>query len=910
MSKKQKKKLVLIDGNAIIHRSFHALPPFTTKKGELVNAVYGFASTLLTVIDKFQPEYIVATFDLKAPTFRHKKFKEYKATRVKGPDELYAQIERVKEIVRAFGIPIYEKEGFEADDLIGTIAFEMAENSDDHNLETIIVTGDLDTLQLVRPNVKVYTMSRGISKAVLYDKKAVWKRYTLKPEQLKDYKGLRGDTSDNIPGVKGIGEKGAINLLTKYKTLEGVYKNIDEIKGAVKDKLETDKAQAFLSKDLGTIKTNVPIKFNLQKCKTDDFDRNKLIILFRELGFHSLIKRFLKNNGEKDAGNSEEKKPVGIENFKCDIIANSDFDKFIKKLSKQKEVVIVGDFLENGNVQMAFSWKIGQTYFLEFSAKKDLKKLKQILESKDIIKIGWKLKNIYKHFKNRNINLKLIDYIDNKKKILCQDVMLMDYLLNSGLKIDLSETIAEELGEEFSEEKMGQISLISIASTEDVAEKLCRKADYLFKLKNILEDKIDKISKEQKNISTERNLKNVFTKIEIPLIPVLAEMELKGIKLNKIIFKGIAEKINKQVENLEEKIQKLAGENFNVNSTQQLRKILFEKLKISTQGIKKNKTGFSTAAPELYKLKNKHEIIEKIEKYRELFKLKTTYLDAFPKLVQSDGRIHTTFNQAVTATGRLSSENPNLQNIPIRTDLGKIIRTAFEANDGKVLVSADYSQIDLRVMAHMSKDKKMIEAFWAGEDIHTKTAAEVNKVPHSAVTKKMRRQAKALNFGVIYGMSSFGFSQSADISREDAGEFIAQYMKNFSDVAKFIGETKESAKKNGFVETETGRRRYLPEINSPNFQVQAMAERMAINMPIQGLAADIMKLAMIAVYDFFRKDKYVDMILQIHDEIILEVSEDKSEEVAKKTKEIMEGVYKLAVPLIADIKIGKNWGEL
>ncbi|NCA94017.1 MAG: hypothetical protein EOM84_02435, partial [Sphingobacteriia bacterium] len=602
MEKEQEKnqKIVLLDGNAIIHRSFHALPPFTTKKGELVNAVYGFSSTLLAVIDKFKPEYIVATFDLKGPTFRHEQFEDYKATRVKAPDELYSQIERVKEVVKTFNIPIYEKEGFEADDMIGTIAKKINEGGEVP--ETIIVTGDMDTLQLVNDKTKVYTMSRGLSKAILYDETAVSARYGgLKPEQLKDYKGLRGDASDNIPGVKGIGEKGAINLLKEYVSLEGVYKNIANIKGSLKDKLEKDKMLAFTSKELGTIKVDVPFEFKLEECKTHDFDRQKLINLFRELGFYSLIKRLqgddkgLTNN---DRPQNNKTKP-GVKDFKYQILNKNEIDDFIKELKKEKEFA-----LSIGGGEIAFSWKAGRAYSLAFN-EENIEKLKTILEDENIKKIGWNLKNDYKKLKEREVVLRGIFF----------DVMLADYLLRSGEKIELERLIIAELGEEFKDSGSGQISLLG-SSREEEAQKLSQKADYLWKLKGILEGKISTVAEEQKKYSKIKNLTKVFSDIEMPLAEILAEMEINGIKINEIIFRGISEKIGIQVENLEKKIQELAGKSFNVNSTQQLATVLFEDLKISTEGIKKNKTGFSTAASELEKLKDVHPIIKKIESYR------------------------------------------------------------------------------------------------------------------------------------------------------------------------------------------------------------------------------------------------------------------------------------------------------
>jgi len=915
------KKLILIDGNAIIHRSYHALPPLTTKKGELVNAVYGFASTILSVISKFQPDYIIATFDLAGPTFRHEEYKEYKATRVKAPDELYAQIDRVKEVVRAMNIPIFEKQGFEADDVIGTIVKRVEEKNKD--TENIIVTGDLDTLQLVNGKTKVYTMRRGLSDAVLYDAEKIKERYTLSPEQLIDFKGLRGDASDNIPGVKGIGEKTAIELLKKYETLENVYANLSKIKGAVKEKLERDRSIAIQSKELATIRTNVPVEIDLEKARTHEFDREKLVELFKELNFFSLVKRIPENKGvysAKYAGGILAKQGFhGVKDFKYEFIEDKNINEFFKTLSEQEKIAIhlktSGEkLLERKLLGVAFSWKTGRAGFVKYS-EINYSAIKKIFQNKRIAKIGFDLKKDIEILERYGISL--------EGKVF--DIMLAAYVLNPGSKIEFGTLVLENLGEEINlEEKKGQLGL-EIESPEKTAEKYCQNADYIFKLKNILEEKIEKICKTQ---DKERNLKYVFENIETSLIKILAEMERIGVKLNAVIFKGISAKIAKRIENLEKSIYKLVGEKFNINSPKQLAPILFEKLKISTADIKKGKTGYSTASTELQKIKHEHKIIEKIEEYREIFKLKTTYLDALPLLIDKDKRIHTSYNQAVTATGRLSSSEPNLQNIPIRTDLGQLLRVAFEAEKGWRLVSADYSQIDLRVVAHVSGDKKLIELFHKGKDIHRATAAEVNKVTLSQVTETMRRRAKALNFGIIYGMSVFGFSQSAEISREEAKKFIDEYMQKFTGVADYIRETKEFAKINEYVETEVGRRRYIPEINSPNFQVQNAAERMAINMPIQGLAADIVKLAMIKVYDEYKDNadarpvksprsgdtpglfNGVNMILQVHDEIILEVKEDIAEEVAKKVKEIMESVYKLKVPLVVDVKIGDNWGEI
>jgi len=917
MKIKPPKKLILIDGNAIIHRAYHALPPLMTKKGELVNAVYGFASTLFTVIEKFQPDYLIATFDLAGPTFRHQEFEEYKAHRVKGDQELYDQIPRVKELVRAMNIPIYEKEGFEADDIIGTLSKKADELKED--IETIIVTGDLDALQLVSEKTTVYTMRRGLSDSVLYDAEKVRERYSLTPAQLIDFKGLRGDASDNIPGVKGIGEKTAIDLLSRFQTLEGVYEHIAELKGAVKDKLERDKVMALKSKRLATIERSVPLELDLEAAKTHDFDREKLVKFFQELNFFSLIKRIpgqsAMHAGKQGAMND---KSEGISELKCEIMSEKNIKEIEKILDKQKEIAIkiqaAGEKILDRELRgLAIGWESGRSVYVPYE-EKYYPFIRKILADESIVKVGYDLKNELEVLTRSGLAL--------KGKLF--DVMLSAYVLNPGGKIELEKLVLEELGEELpGENKRGQLGLM-IETQEDAANKLCLQADYIWKLKGIFQEKIETISATQK---AERTLQLVLDQMETPLIEVLSHMELAGIHLNKVIFQGISAGITKKIENLEKSIYELSGEGFNINSPKQLAEVLFSRMNLPTANIKKGKTGYSTASSELKKLESEHKIIAKIEDYRELFKLKTTYLDALPLLIESDGRIHSKFNQAVAATGRLSSSDPNLQNIPIRTEIGQVMRTAFEAEKGWKLIAADYSQIDLRVVAHVSQDKKMIELFHAGEDIHRATAAEINKVTLSQVTDTMRRRAKELNFGVIYGMGTFGFSERTGISRDDAKKFIDAYFEKFSGVAKYMKNTRESVKKLGYVETETGRRRYIPEINSPNFQVASSAERMAINMPIQGLSADIVKLAMIKVYDEFigrssaslnQNDQKrpifkagdVKMVLQVHDEIILEVKENLAEEVSKKIKEIMEHVYTLSVPLVVDVKIGDNWGEL
>jgi DNA polymerase-1 len=618
---------------------------------------------------------------------------------------------------------------------------------------------------------------------------------------------------------------------------------------------------------------------------------------------------------------------TGVKDFKYAIADEKNIDALIAEFLDAQEISVAleenaspvksDDHGVNKITGIAVSHKTGRAAFFPLS-KKIPDKLKIILEDAEIKKVGYDLKTIFKQLQNISINLQGIEF----------DTMLAAYALNPGEKINLEKLILTELGEEISFETKAKGQLSLVANDEEEKQKnahaTCQKADYALKLKYALENKIDQISEQQtKGARTQGTLKTVFADIEMPLVQILGEMELAGVEINPIIFTGISEKITGTLKNLEKSIHDLAGKQFNINSPSQLSEILFNVLKLPTFDIKKNKTKLSTAAAELEKLRDAHKIITKIEGYRELFKLKTTYLDAIPKLMDKKSRIHTTFNQAVTATGRLSSTEPNLQNIPIKTALGQLLRTAFVAKDGYKLISADYSQIDLRAVAHVSNDKKLIEAFHRGDDIHKLTAAEVNKVTPSQVTETMRSSAKALNFGVIYGMGAYGFSKSAGISRDEAQRFIDTYMEKFSGVADYMQATREFARKNGYVETLFGRRRNIAEINSPNIQVANSAERMAINMPIQGLSADIVKLAMVKVDEYFRGSTSeelfktsrsnlggVRMLLQIHDEIILEVKEIIADDVAKKVKEIMENVCQLRVPLVANVKIGNNWGEI
>ena len=928
MSKK-KKKFIILDGNALIHRSFHALPTtLATKNGLITNAVYGFTSALLKAIFEFKPDYIALTLDKKEPTFRHKQYKEYKAKRIKAPQELYDQFPLVKKIAESFEIPIYEMSGFEADDLIGTIARET-----DGNVEKIIVTGDMDTLQLVNDHTKVYAMSRGILESALYGSKQVKERYGLDVDQLIDYKALRGDPSDNIPGVRGIGEKTATELLQKFGTLDEVYRYVetkkyddDIIRPRVIELLKKYKKDAYLSKELGTIMVDVDMKFNLEEARFKDLNIEKITKTFQDLEFNSLLSRLNKITKTVNQEESiEDKFERNLKLFNYNLIDTEEkFNKFLVELKKPKEFAFDTETTDFDPIQakllgISFSWENKHAYYLQVKSQESkvkslldyknddeekgldvklLKKIKPILEDKNIKKIGHNIKYDIQVMANYDIEV--------QGEIF--DTRVASYILNPGLRGHSLDAVTLE---HFDHEKIDKKDLFPDKKQPKEFAKIpiekmyvysCEDADFTFRLKKILGDKLKK-----------QKLEELFEKIEMPLVQVLAKMERNGIKVNSDFLKNKSLDFGKRIESITDKCHKLAGINFNINSTQQLREVLFDKLQLPTEGIKKGKTGFSTAASELKKLEGVHPIIKIIQENRELQKLKNTYLDAIPKLINPDsGRVHTSFNQTATATGRLSSQNPNLQNIPVRTKEGREIRRAFVAEHGFKLLAIDYSQVELRLTASISGDKKMIKAFLDGADIHTQTAAEINKVSLDNVTSEMRRQAKAINFGVLYGQGPHGLSEVANISYAEAREFIDVYFSAFNGVKKFIDQIIEKAEEKGYVETLFGRRRYLSDINSNNPQIKKAAERMAINAPIQGTAADMIKIAMAKVQDKIDKgyEKEVKMLLQVHDELIFEVKENLVEKVSLEIKEIMEQVIKLKVPIVADVKAGDNWGEM
>jgi DNA polymerase I len=948
----KKDKFIIIDGNALIHRSFHALPPLTTKNGQMVNAVYGFTSVLLKAIKEFKPAYIALTFDRKEKTFRHEEFKEYKATRVKAPDDLYKQIPLAKEVAEAMNIPIYEKAGFEADDLIGTLTRKIGSE-----IEKIIVTGDMDALQLINDSTKVYTMSRGLSDSILYDAQAVINRYGLKPEQVIDYKALRGDPSDNIPGVKGIGEKTAVELLKTFGTLDNLYKKINDpkfritnyelrITDRILDLLKEHKEDAYMSRKLAEIKCDVEMAISLDDLRFGGFDREKAAVLFSKFEFKSLLPRLQAITNYLSSGSSAQGGELRITNsneskkdnedinkfernkklFKYILVDDEkSFEKFLSVLKKQKEFTFD---TETANFEpvcaellgISFSWKEGEAYYVQVKSEKlkvksdlfnyknsDLKnerlewldKLKSIFENEKIKKYGHNVKYDIEVMASLGIEVKGVE----------ADSMIMSYLLNPGSRQHNLDTVTFS---ELSFQKISKEDLLGkgkdkITFGEVALEKLynysCEDADFTNRL-------VKKLYPELKKDKLEK----LFQDIEMPLVQVLVNMEMNGIIIDDKYLLKIKTRVNKEISGLTEKIYKLSGVEFNINSTQQLREILFEKLALPIFGITKTKTGLSTGADELEKLKDQHPIIKLIQKYRELTKLMNTYIDALPELInKKTDRVHTSFNQSVTATGRLSSNEPNLQNIPIKSDLGKEIRQAFIAAKRYKLLSLDYSQIELRLAAHMSGDKKMIKAFLDGEDIHRATAAAINQVKLEDVTSQMRREAKAVNFGILYGQGAHGLSQGADIPYARAKDFIDNYFIVYKDVKKYIEQTIADARTKGYTETLFGRKRYLPEINSSVVMVKKSAERIAVNTPLQGTAADIIKMAMVNIYKFIQ-NKYnkeeVKMLLTVHDELLFEIRNDLVEECAQEFKEFMENVIKLKVPIIVDAKAGDNWGEM
>ncbi|MBI1833214.1 MAG: DNA polymerase I [Candidatus Andersenbacteria bacterium] len=897
----KKAKIALIDANALIHRAYHALPPMSTKDGLPTHAVFGFTSMLLKMFTTLKPTHAVAAFDVKGKTFRHKKFAAYKAHRKKTPEDLIEQFPIVKEVLAAFGIPIIEKAGYEADDIIGTLVKRI-----DGSTKKIIVTGDKDALQLVDQLTSVFTSKRGVTDTILYTPELVREHFGFGPEHIVDYKGLRGDPSDNIPGVAGVGDKTAKDVIIQFGSVENIYKHLDDIPARAKKRLEGKQKEALLSKDLATIDRDVPISFQLQDASLDRYNPTAIQDLFARLGFRSLMQR-LPQQAQSQPTLFSKGAAINVvtlpENYH--LAATEEEKKELQKLLRKQKFIafdtendslgariypIVGfsvAFRVEGNIQ---------AYYVPVT-RDSVREWKDILEDPTIQKTGHNIKYDIEVLAQSGIHLRGVAF----------DSMIAGYLLSPGTRqYNMDSMAMEELGHRTipiidligtgkDQKKMSEVPL------PELARYAAEDADITLQLYEKLEPRIKK-----------EGLTRVMEEIEIPLIPVLVALELNGVAVDTKKLSELQKVVSHGIKKYEQEIWKVAGSKFNINSTRQLREVLYVKLKLPTVGIKRTQSGFSTAAPELAKLHGTHEVINYIEHYRELTKLKNTYIDTLPELVdKKTGRIYGQFNQVVAATGRLSSQDPNLQNIPARTELGQEIRTAFIAAKGNVLVKADYSQIELRLAAHMSQDEKMLQVFRDGGDIHRATAAWVYGIEPEKVSDQQRRQAKTLNFGVLYGMGSMAFARAADISVEEAQSFIGRYREQYNRLTAYIQEILTFASEHGYVETLLGRKRYVPELESNNPQVRAAAERAAFNFPLQGTAADIIKKAMIELQrDIEKNFPDARMVLTVHDELVVEVSERKATVFAKTMKKIMEEVITLDVPLIVDVAKGRNWRDM
>ncbi|MBP9749101.1 DNA polymerase I, partial [Patescibacteria group bacterium] len=859
----EKQLLLAIDGNAILHRAWHALPPLTDRHGRVVNAVYGFLTLLFRAVKDLSPTHLIVTFDRPGKTFRHDTYAEYKATRIKQPDELYAQIPILEEVLRAFAIPVFAVDGFEADDVLGTISSLATKTPD---LHTYILTGDLDTLQLISQKTSIVTLRKGLSDIMIYDDKAVVERFGLSAKQMIDYKALRGDPSDNIKGVPGVGEKTATELLKEFGTLEELYGalqrgNTGKIKPGVIEKLRAHEQDALTAKMLVTIKRDLPLDFSLRRAAIVKVPREKIVELFGDLEFRSLMNRVPEGLIEHAALAEEPaeetstpkkktgKKPVADAPWIItDAVEGAKWTTSFLAATKKSAGAIT--ILVSAEPLVAL--RTAETVIV-FHGVFAVRTLKPLLEDEAVKKITHDVKNAEKILLTHGSGLTGVIF----------DTVLADYLIAPGIRgHDLTTLALTHLKKELPIAAGGQGSLLA-ADTAALAADAATMVRAVHDIAALLQKEID-----------ERNQTHLLVEMEIPLAHVLAEMERSGISVDVEFLQRMSTDFGKRIDRLTKEIWKDAGSEFNIASPQQLKVVLFETLRIPTDHIKKTATGsgLSTAASELEKLRSLHPIIEKIFVYRELTKLKSTYIDALPALVDTrTGRVHTTYSQVTAATGRLSSNDPNLQNIPIRTELGREIRRAFVAERGRIFVAADYSQIELRLVAAIANAPFMIAAFKNNEDIHRRTAATIWDVPLDQVTSDQRRAAKAINFGIIYGMGPQGLSQGAGISFTEAKLFIQKYFDANPEVRAYMDTLKILAHKQGYVETVFGRRRYLPEIDSGMAQLRAGAERMAINHPIQGTAADLIKLSMIHVHtELKKKIPEARLILTVHDELVVE----------------------------------------
>lgn len=870
-------KIILLDGNSLSYRAFYAMPALKNKKGLYTNSVYGFTLMLDKILSEVKPKYALVAFDKGKKTFRHKEYENYKGTRDKTPEELVEQFGYVRELIASYGIKYEEHFDYEADDIIGTYA-RLAEKA---GLEVIIVSGDKDLTQLASENITIYYTKRGVTEIDYYTPDFIKEKYGLAPEQIIDMKGLMGDKSDNIPGIAGVGEKTAIKLLTEYETVENVLENIENISGKkLKEKLADGKEDAILSKKLATIYTDVPVENELADLTfTEDVQSKKE--LFEKLEFISLLRK-LDNSPADDSSKEEPTKEELL-----DVITANKDTKIDLKLASIHVECFTEDYHNSDVVGIAVYNKKKVYIFSE----------EDFFNNKDIIAYitsETDKKIVYDYKKILYVALK--NNIEIKGDIF--DVMIAAYLADVTAKVEIDKIVFKYLGEQLksNEEIYGKGAKRALPDSETINEYLAKTVNYISKLEKTLFEQLK-----------EEDMVSLYENIEIKVAKVLAKMEFEGIHVSQKELDAMSEELDERIATLEANICKVAGREFNVASPKQLGVVLFDELGLPP--IKKTKTGYSTAVEVLEQLQHSHEIIPLIMEYRILAKLNSTYAKGLVKDITREGKIHTRYEQTLTQTGRLSSVNPNLQNIPTKIDEGKKIRKAFipSASD-RVILSVDYSQIELRVLAHIADDKGMIDAFKHDVDIHTKTASEVNAVKLEEVTQSMRREAKAVNFGIVYGISDFGLSNNLGISRKRAKEFIEKYLDTFPGVKKYMDDIVEFAKENEYVETLYKRRRNLPEINSRNKMIVSLNSRIAMNTPIQGTAADIIKIAMINVAEYIEKNKSdAKLLLQVHDELIFDVSKDIVEDFKNNVVEIMESAANLSVKLKADASTGDSW---
>ena len=925
------KKLVLIDGNSIMNRAFYGImgsKALTTKDGKYTNAIYGFLAILFKLLEEEKPDYIGVTFDLKAPTARHKMYEGYKANRKGMPTELAEQMPIIKDVLRAMNIDIIEKEGYEGDDVIGT----LSRYGEQKGLEVVILSGDRDTFQLATDNVRINIprTKGGKTETEIFNREKVKEVYGIEPKQLIEVKGLQGDASDNIPGVPGIGEKTALSLVQKYETIDNLYKKLEsgeaDVKGKQKEKLEQNKDLAYLSRTLGEINTKVPIEDTLEELKLEEWDKPKVLELFKELNFKRYIDRFnLQNEAGKGDNFSEENNienqykviEKSIEEIKTIIEKQGKMIFYIETEKVNDEDKIIKEKITGISI---FNSSENEAYYIDIKNDEKIQELKEIFENDKILKIGIDLGRVYILLRQEGIDFKGINY----------DASIAAYILNptnNKLKlIDLAEQYLEiDVNEILGDSKSSKVEQINLfdamqgaglsgsneekseeekikeeqEKTQKAEEKKCTLYAYIiYKLQEITMKKIEEI-----------NAVDLFNNIDMPTVTVLANMQWNGMYADLEELNKFGKQLKEQLEIKTKMIYEMAGEEININSTKQLGEILFEKMKLPV--VKKTKSGYSTDVDVLEKLKSEDPIISEILDYRQLMKLNSTYVEGLkPYINPKTKRIHSFFHQTITATGRISSTEPNLQNIPTRFELGKQVRKIFKPEPGKVYIDADYSQIELRVLAHMSEDTHMVQAFKDGEDIHRQAASKVFKTPMEEVTKEQRSNAKAVNFGIVYGISDFGLGEQLGISRKIAKQYIEEYLQEYAGIKNFMDDMKEKAKETGYVETLFNRRRYIPELKSNNYMVRQFGERAAMNTPIQGTAADIMKIAMINVYKkLIEENLEAKIVLQVHDEMMIEAPLAEAEKVKEIVKTEMESAIKLNVPLIAEVSEAENWYE-